>query len=120
MKWENDKQMNGSLKLTEVISNKRIKGDLIIEGHRPSTITFDFLTLNDTVKVKWSYDIVDLSYPFERYMGLFAKPLIKPDFKKRLNKLNVLCENKDFASKNDPTAIVSDTVGVSEVPGNNR
>jgi hypothetical protein len=114
MKWQKENHIDGSLTLTEVIPNKRIKGDLIFEGHRKSTITFDFLTQNDTVRVKWSYDISNLSYPLERYMSLFMKPLLKPDFKKRLNKLKLLCENKDFALKNDTASIVKDTAIIDQ------
>ncbi len=93
MKWESEKQGNGSMTIVDVAPNQYIKAELSMEDHGKSFINWDFKPTQDGTLVVWGIAMQDLSYPIGKWMGLLMKGMMHNDFKKGLNTLKDLCES---------------------------
>jgi effector-binding domain-containing protein/uncharacterized protein YndB with AHSA1/START domain len=111
IKWQenDDEDSKGQLKFVEVVPNNMISADLVFENSLKSKLNWYFETSQEGTLVIWNIVSKDLSYPFNRWMGLFAGRMIRPDFKKGLNNLKELCENDLHITKKWQTSEVRST-----------
>ena len=98
--WEGKIIGSGSLITEEIIPGKYIKSNLVFTAPQAmqSKDIWKFESVNIGSKVIWINE-AELSYPIERYFGLFMDSLLGEDFESGLTNLKILSENK-FESNN--------------------
>ncbi len=90
--WTGGTMGDGSLTIVESVPYSKIKNslDFLEKGGAEEIWTFE--EAGDGVKVTWQTTIIDLSYPFGRWAGLFINGMMKPIQKKGLENLQNVCE----------------------------
>jgi len=110
IKWE-DEQENGKLIFKEVVPNGLISGELSFENNLKSTMNWYFENSNEGTLLVWNIIAKDLTYPFQRWLSLFASKMIRPDLQKGLSNIKDLYENQ----KAKPTKWLTSEVRVKNV-----
>ncbi|MFP4369326.1 MAG: SRPBCC family protein [Candidatus Kapaibacterium sp.] len=92
--WKGDIMGPGSLTLTTVKQNEIIQSELIFgeEGDFKNQNIWIFEPQGDKTKLRWILR-GELSYPFNRFVGLFLEEQVEQDFDKGLKKLKSRCES---------------------------
>lgn len=93
MSWVSEKEGNGSMTITEVIPNKKIKTRIDFEGWGSSFSEWVFVDSNNSTKVIWTMSLENLGFPVGRYMGLMMSSMIKKSFEKGLARLKKVSED---------------------------
>lgn len=84
---------SGNLTIVESIPYKKISTDLIFDGEGEARGSLSFEETDEGVKVIWNFDMDNLSYPLEVYMGCVMDVMMKPYLEKGLSNLKEYCEN---------------------------
>ena len=93
-KWETqDKQMgNGTMTLTKVTNLEEIVTTIVMDKHGTSSATFNFTHKGDAVKVTWSLKEKVGSMPWNRYMGMMMKGMLKDQYEEGLKGIKFYSE----------------------------
>jgi len=91
--WEGEKLGRGSLTIREIIPNQAIRSTLrFLEPQQmEARDSWTFLPANNGTRVIWANE-GKLSYPMERYLGLFMDGMLGSDYEKGLAKLKQVAE----------------------------
>ena len=108
--WVDKKEGAGTLSIIESEHFSRIKTQMRMSDKTAvAEMLFEFHEDGDYVEVVWSRDILNLSYPFDRYVGWMLEKGYNYNFKRNLEKL------KQFVETNKTTP---DYHGYTIVEGN--
>ena len=91
--WVSKEIGNGSISIREVIPDKSISGDLIYDNDTKALSLWEFEPAVEGTKLTWSIDVIDLSYPFGRWAGLFMGNNIHNTIQRGLNNIKSLVES---------------------------
>ncbi len=84
---------NGAMEIVETLPYTQIHFLLDFEGEEERTpMYWTFNEDGDFTMVTWVMEVADLSYPLERYQGLFMKSFMKKVFMDGLTDLKIVCE----------------------------
>jgi len=91
--WEGEELGKGSLTINEIIPNQAIRSTLrFIEPQQMvARDSWSFVPAGTGTKVIWANE-GKLSYPMERYVGLFMDSILGSDYEKGLAKLKRVAE----------------------------
>ncbi len=92
-KWQGPVNGNGSITITESIPFSKIISQLVFMEEGKSASNFYFDRTDGGIKVTWSIEMTNLSYPVERIFSLFMNGMMQNMFSKGLNKLKGYCES---------------------------
>ncbi|MDO9512300.1 MAG: SRPBCC family protein [Bacteroidales bacterium] len=92
MKWTSEKSGNGMQTIVESIPNSFIKTDLDFYDQGKAVSIFTFSREGDSTKVTWSTDMIELSYPFGRFLGLFMNGMMQKMYSSGFAKLTKVAE----------------------------
>ncbi len=90
--WTGGIKGDGSLTIVESVPYSKIRSSFDFSGKGGAEEIWTFEEAGEGVKVTWQTTIIDLSYPFGRWAGLFINGMMKPIQKKGLENLQNLCE----------------------------
>jgi effector-binding domain-containing protein len=110
-KWDGKVIGNGQMVLTQLVPGELVGYDLSFQhGKYQSKGKITIEAAGDSNKVAW-IDEGDLGYnPMARYMGLFMKKMLAPDFDKGLAKLKKVVEERRNWPKIDEQIMPEQTV----------
>ena len=91
--WISNEVGNGSISIREVIPDKSISGDLIYNNNTKALSLWEFEPAVEGSKLTWGIDVIDLSYPFGRWAGLFMGNNIHNTIQRGLNNIKTLLES---------------------------
>ena len=84
---------SGNLTIVESIPYEKISTDLVFNGEGEASGSFLFKEMDEGIKVIWTFDMDNLAYPFEVYMGCVMDVMMKQYLEKGLLNLKEYCEN---------------------------
>ncbi len=93
--WVSKEIGNGSISIREVIPDKSISGDLIYDNDTKALSLWEFEPAVEGTKLTWGIDVIDLSYPFGRWSGLFMGNNIHNTIQRGLNNIKSLLESSN-------------------------
>ncbi len=91
-RWKGEKMGKGSLTIEKSEPYKLIKNKLDFGPQGKVIGTWNFNQQGDSICVTWSIKLLDLKYPFGRWLGLMMKSGMKPMLKKSLQKMKTYTE----------------------------
>ncbi|MBN2367096.1 MAG: SRPBCC family protein [Calditrichaeota bacterium] len=102
--WSGEMVGTGSLTITEIDSPRYISSELRFTQPRESVAEdiWIFEKTSEGTRVTWR-NVGNLSYPVERYLGLFLEnSILGPTFERGLQNLKNLCEEKYLMEQSVP------------------
>ncbi len=93
--WKGIEIGEGKMTIKEFVPNKLIKSDIEFIAPRSSSaqVIWNFENSDKGTKVTWAFE-GDLSYPLEKWMGLFMDMMLSESFEKGLKNFKELVESK--------------------------
>lgn len=92
MKWTSKNSGNGIQTVVESIPHSFIKTELDFYEQGKAVSVWTFSREGDSTRVSWSTDMLDLSYPFGRFLGLFMNGMMQKMYNQGFAKLKAFAE----------------------------
>ena len=92
--WKGEIIGEGKITIREFVPNELIKSEIEFISPRSSKsdVTWNFQKVDDGTKITWAFE-GSLSYPMEKWMGLFMEKMMSTPFEKGLTNFKSLVES---------------------------
>ena len=110
-KWQSEVTGNGEMKILESKEFEEIRMDIDMKEKGTGEVIWKFKKTDGGTSVTWGFKALDLSYPIERYFGLFIKKEMLVTMEDGLKELQQVCENLPAMPTGNLTEIT-----IKEVP----